>query len=109
MDNKQFELAMAQYRQALALDPEVFDHNSPFGISGALRTPEDRARHAYEMAKLYASTGNVERALHYLRRAMEEGYPQIGNAYKEKSFASLRDDERFLSLMKQRPVAIPQQ
>ncbi|HVP65041.1 MAG TPA: tetratricopeptide repeat protein [candidate division Zixibacteria bacterium] len=109
MDNKQFDLAMAEYRHALSLDPEVFDHNSPFGVSAALRSPEDQARHAYEMAKLYASIGDFERALRYLRKAMEEGYPEIRNVYKEKSFASLREDERFVSLMKQRPVAIPQQ
>ncbi|HUO59035.1 MAG TPA: tetratricopeptide repeat protein [Candidatus Acidoferrales bacterium] len=109
MDNKQFELAMAEYRQALALDPEVFDRNSPFGVSGQLRTPADHARHAYEMAKLYASIGDTERALRFLRRAMEEGYPEIGEVYKDKSFARLREDERFMTLMKERPVPISQQ
>lgn len=109
MDNNQMDLAMAEYRAALAIDPEVFDHSSPFGVSGALRSPEDRARHAYELAKLYASIGDKERALRLLRKAMEEGYPEIGNAYKEKSFAVLREDERFMTLMKERPVAIPQQ
>ena len=59
------------------------------------------------MAKLYAKSGSTDRALQYLRKAMEEGYKKVDDAYKDPEFAELRKDERFAELMKERPLALP--
>jgi hypothetical protein len=37
---------------------------------------------------------------------MEDGYPKIDEVYRDKEFAPVRNDERFLALMKERPVAV---
>jgi len=109
MDNKEYGLAAVEYRRALELDPGVFERSSPYGVSGRLTTPEDVARYNFEMARLFASLGDNEHALHCLRRALEDGYPRINDVYKDKEFTKLRSDERFTALMKDRPPALPHQ
>ncbi len=49
-----------------------------------------------------------ERSLHYLRKAMEDGYKDIKNVYKDAEFSDLRKDPRFAELMAARPVPIPE-
>ncbi len=95
----------AEYQTALQLDPNVFESRSNVGVS-ALMTPEDRAKYAYTLAKMYAKNGQMDRALLYLRRAMEDGYKDINKVYEDNEFATLRKDERFLALMAQPPVAV---
>ncbi len=106
MDNKQFERGMAEYRKAFELDPSFFEHASRNGISAHMGSPQDRAQFSFVMAKLFAASGDLDRALHFLRSAMEDGYPRIEEVYRDKEFAHVVKDERFLALMKERPVAI---
>lgn len=108
LEKKDFENGTKEYRRAFELDPEVFERSSRSGISARMSSPEDRARFSYVLAKLFASNGNNEKALYYLRKAMEDGYPEIQNVYKDTEFASLRKDERFTELMSARPTAIQQ-
>jgi hypothetical protein len=60
------------------------------------------------LAKLYASSGDVDKSLLYLKKSLEDGFPEIDKVYKDAEFASLRKDQRFAELMAQRPNAIPQ-
>jgi len=106
MDLKEYVRGMAEYRKAFALDPAFFERTSESGISARMSSPDDRAQFAFVMARLFASAGDTERALHFLRAAMEDGYPKIDDVYSDKEFASVLKDERFLALMKERPVAI---
>ncbi len=106
--HKKFEQAMEEYQRALQLDPLVFERRSQAGIAAQMSSPEDRAHYSYVLARMYAKTGDFDRSLTYLRKAMEDGYKQIDDVYKEPEFASLRKDPRFAELMASRPVAIPQ-
>jgi tetratricopeptide (TPR) repeat protein len=106
MDARQFDRGMTEYRKAFALDPSFFDHASQNGISAHLRTPRDRAQFSFVMARLFAANGDLDRTLHFLRIAIEEGYPAIDEVYRDKEFAQVRNDERFLALMKERPVSV---
>lgn len=108
VERKEMDRGVLEYRRAMELDPEVFERSSRTGIAARMSSPEDRARFFYTMAKLYASAGNVEKSLEYLKRAMEDGYPEINKVYKDSEFAELRKDQRFTELMAQRPAAIPQ-
>lgn len=99
--------AVAQYAKALELDPDIFERRSSVGIVAQMSSPEDRAQFSYLMAKMYAQMGQFDRSLLYLRRAMEEGYKDIGNVYQDEEFAKLRKDQRFVALMAQPPPAIP--
>lgn len=105
---KEISRAMAEYQRALQLDPAVFDHQSAAGVAAQLSSPEDRAHYSYVLAKMYAQSGNFDRSLNYLRKAMEDGYKGIDDVYKDQEFAGLRKDPRFNELMVSKPVAIPQ-
>jgi tetratricopeptide (TPR) repeat protein len=106
MDSKQFERGMAEYRRAFELDPSFFERASQNGVSAHMGSPQDRAQFHFVMARLFAGSGDLDRALHFLRSAIEEGYPSINEVYRDKEFAQVRNDERFLALMKDRPVAV---
>lgn len=108
LQNKDLERGIAEYRRAYELDPTIFDRSSQVGVAARMAAPEDRARFSYIVAKLYASSGDFDRALLALRRAMEDGYGEIDKVYKEPEFAKLREDQRFADLMASRPPAIPQ-
>jgi tetratricopeptide (TPR) repeat protein len=104
---KQFEKAIDSYSKAVQLDPDIFDRSSHAGVQAKLPSPEDRARYDYVLAKMYASNGVADRSLHYLKKAMEEGYKDIKNVYRDNEFSSLRKDPRFAELMAAKTTAIP--
>ncbi|MGB9234023.1 MAG: tetratricopeptide repeat protein, partial [Terriglobales bacterium] len=72
---KEFEKASADYAKALQLDHDIFERSERGGgVQARLPSPEDRAHYDYVLAKLYARNGMPDRSLHYLRKAMEDGY-----------------------------------
>jgi len=105
---KELSRAMAEYQRAFQLDPTVFERNSKTGVVAQMSSPADRAQYSYLLAKMFAESGDLNRSLDYLRKAMEDGYSGIGEVYKEKEFAALRKDPRFNELMASKQVAIPQ-
>lgn len=104
---KQFEKAIQNYSKAMELDPDIFERTSRAGVLAQLPSPEDRAHYDYVLAKLYARTGVPERSLHYLKKAMEEGYKDIKNVYRDNEFSTLRNDPRFAELMAAKTTSIP--
>lgn len=104
---KEYGRASADYAMALQLDPDIFERTSKSGVQALLPSPEERARYEYVVAKLYAKAGNDDRSLHYLRKAMEDGYKDIKNVYKDTEFSTLRKDPRFAELMASKTLAIP--
>jgi tetratricopeptide (TPR) repeat protein len=104
---KQFDKAIQSYSKAMELDPDIFERTSHAGVLAQLPSPEDRAHYDYVLAKLYAKMGVADRSLHYLRKAMEDGYKDIKNVYKDNEFAALRKDPRFAELMAAKTTAIP--
>jgi tetratricopeptide (TPR) repeat protein len=103
---KQFEKAVHNYAKAVELDPDVFERSSHAGVMAQLPSPEDRAHYDYVLAKLYARNGVTDRSLHYLKKAMEEGYKDIKNVYRDDEFSTLRKDPRFAELMGTKTLAI---
>jgi tetratricopeptide (TPR) repeat protein len=104
---KQFEKAIQSYAKAVELDPDVFERSSHAGVQAQLPSPADRAHYDYVLAKLYARTGVADRSLHYLKKALEEGYKDIKDVYKDNEFSTLRKDPRFAELMAAKTPAIP--
>lgn len=104
---RRFDKAILNYARAVQLDPDVFERSSHAGVQAQLPSPSDRAHYDYVLAKLYAQTGVPDRSLHYLKKAMEEGYKDIKNVYKDNEFSTLRKDPRFAELMASKTTAIP--
>ncbi|MGB7331852.1 MAG: tetratricopeptide repeat protein, partial [Terriglobales bacterium] len=103
---KRFEKAIECYAKAVQLDPSIFDRSSHAGVQAKLPSPEDRAHYDYVLAKMFAKTGVNDRSLHYLKKAMEDGYKDIKNVYKDDEFAALRKDPRFAELMAAKTTSI---
>lgn len=104
---KEFDPAVLAYEHAVQLDPDVFERTSRGGVQAQLPSPGDRAHYDYTVAKLYAKMGLSDRSLEYLRKAMEEGYKDFKNVYKDVEFAELRKDKRFTELMAVKTPALP--
>jgi Flp pilus assembly protein TadD len=91
--------AMTEYARALELDGDIFSSNATEGITAQVRTPEQRARVSYLIAKAYAKRGNMDGALEYLRRAKEDRYPELAKVYEDTEFAGLWQDPRLNKLV----------
>lgn len=96
---KNYELAFATYQKALELDPEVFEHRSSHGVLLQERSVEERAKFHYYLAKTYAKAGMTDRALLYIRKALEEGFKERDKFKQEPEFAALRDIPEFKQIM----------
>ena len=105
---KEFDPAVAAYQHAVELDPDVFERTSRGGVQAQLPSPGDRARYDFTVAKLYAKMGYSDRSLEYLRKAMEEGYKDFKEVYKDTEFAALRKDKRFAELVATKTPALPE-
>jgi tetratricopeptide (TPR) repeat protein len=106
--NKNFDQAVVAYQKAVEIDPNVFENSSRAGVQAQLPSPEDRAHYDYTVAKLYAKMGFSDRSLEYLKKALEEGYKDFKNVYKDAEFAELRKDKRFTELMASKPAPLPE-
>ena len=65
---------------------------------------EDRAKYAFFLARMYASRGDLERCLEWLKKAKEEGYKNMADVYKQAEFTSIRQDARLAEVV---PPPIP--
>ena len=70
---RNYQKASLEYQKALDLDPEVFEHRSTNGVLLQERSVVERAKFHYYLAKTYAKAGANDRALQYMRKALEEG------------------------------------
>jgi hypothetical protein len=68
---------------------------------------QDRAKFHYYMAKTYAAAGYVERALAYLRKALEEGFKEKDKIIDQVEFAALKDNPEFQQLLASNVHVIP--
>jgi len=100
---KKYNEAMEAYNTALKLDADVFEHRSMGGSLMQERTVEERAMFHFYLAKLYAGAGQTERALQYMRMALEEGFSDRKKFIEEPEFSTLQDLPEFKELLAYQP------
>jgi Tfp pilus assembly protein PilF len=95
---KKLDRALAEYARALELNPDALT-SSNSGVTAQIASPEERARYAFMLAKIFAQRGDAEMCIKNLRKAKEEGYRELTNVYKEAEFASVRSDPRLAEIV----------
>ncbi len=98
-----YKRAGDSYQEALRLDPDVFEHHSTFGVLMQDHTVAERAKFHYYLAKMYAKQGSTDRALQYVRKALEEGFNEPRKFMEESEFAGLRENATFQQILKSDP------
>jgi tetratricopeptide (TPR) repeat protein len=100
---KKYKECFEAYEHALALDPEVFEHRSSYGVLLQERSVQEKAKYHYYLARIYAKSGNNERALLYLRKALEEGLKEREKLMEDSEFAGMRELPEFKELVAAEP------
>jgi tetratricopeptide (TPR) repeat protein len=98
-----FKHASVYYEQALEMDPDVFEHRGGFGTIMQERTVDELANFHLYLAKAYAKRGSNERALMYLRKALEEGIKDRNKIPEIPEFTELKKDPGFQQLLAENP------
>ena len=97
---KKYKEASEEYQTALSLDPEVFEHRNSHGVLLQERSVEERAKFHFYLAKTYAKSGQTERALLYIRKAIEEGFKERQKFAADADFNAIKNMPEFQELMK---------
>jgi len=100
---KDYKHASESWQKALALDPEVFENRSTQGILIQQQSVEERAKYHMYLARTYARAGNEDRALTYIRKALEEGFKERRKIAEDPAFSKLKDLPEFKELMAMEP------
>jgi tetratricopeptide (TPR) repeat protein len=94
-ETKDFGGARKEMATALKLEPGIFDHEgSTGGVQAHVLTSHDRARFSFEMAKLYAQNGQIDKMLHSLAMASEEGMDIQREMSRDTTLVKFVDDPR---------------
>lgn len=100
---KDYKRAEESWQQALAIDPDVFENHSTQGVLLQERSVEERAKFHYFLAQGYAKKGLNDRALLYIRKALEEGFKDRKKLQEDPAFAALQDLPEFKQLLALEP------
>jgi len=101
---KRFDQAWQEYRTALSIDPKVAAHESSVGA--VVYAGGANAEFFFYMAKAFASVGNAEDAVRYLRHALEDGFNDPKRIDNDPDFKKISQHPAFVELMRNPPVAI---
>ncbi|MGH9741749.1 MAG: tetratricopeptide repeat protein, partial [Candidatus Acidiferrum sp.] len=103
---RKYDEAISAFRQGLTLDPLLFEHiGSRDGSILQDRSVDDRGRFDFLLAKSFAQAGDLERCIHYLQKAKDEGYKDIASIKKDPSFAAALKSPEVQELLAPKPTA----
>jgi tetratricopeptide (TPR) repeat protein len=94
VEDKKFPEAMDAFKNALAIDPTVFDRKGGNGTVIQQRTATDPGLFYFFVAKSYAIAGDAERAARYLKLSRDDGYKEFATAQTDPAFAKVIKDPR---------------
>jgi len=100
----QYKKGWEVYKQALAVDPQIFDRNAGPRIENPASV-QDRGAMNYYMAKGCVRAGKNDRAIEYLRMALNEGFTSPRKIAADEEFAGLHGLPAFDLLMAEQQKA----
>jgi tetratricopeptide (TPR) repeat protein len=93
-----YEKGWEVYKQALAVDPQIFDRSQGPKVENPA-TVQQRGAMNYYMAKGCVRAGQNDRAIEYLRMALNEGFTSAKKLAADNEFATLRGIPAFEQLI----------
>ena len=96
--DRDYKQGWAAYQEALKLDPQVFDHSDSVRIENP-GSIQDRGAMNFYMAKGCMKAGLPDRAIEYLRMALNEGFTTPKKIIADTEFDPLHKMPAFLQLM----------
>lgn len=93
-----YEKGWEVYKQALAIDPQIFERTQGPKVENPA-TVQQRGAMNYYMAKGCVRAGQNDRAIEYLRMALNEGFTSPKKLAVDNEFASLRGLPAFEQLI----------
>lgn len=100
---KEYQRAADAWQTALKLNPEVFESRSTQGVLLQERSVEERGKFHFYLAQTYAKAGMNDRALQYIRKALEEGFKERKKFEEDPAFAAMKNLPEFKELMASEP------
>jgi len=91
-NTKKYTEAFQQFRQALTLDPHAFEHNDRAGSMTQDRSVSNHGLFFFMLAREYAQMGDAKLCADNLRKAIDEGYPDVATAKTDPLFKKVVDD-----------------
>lgn len=99
-EQKNYPAARREIATALGLDPTIFERrDGEGGIAAQVLSQADRARFAFEMARMYAEAGLQDSMLHSLAVASESGMDIQPEMRKDPTLVKFADDPRVVTLV----------
>lgn len=98
MIQAKYNRGAAMYKRALALDPHVFEQSVSPAIESGVPIEQRGAIHYY-LARNCAQAGFNDRAVAYLKKALDEGFVTPDQVARDITFAALRALPAFQQLL----------
>jgi tetratricopeptide (TPR) repeat protein len=95
-----YQKGMAELRKGLMLDPGVVGRGEGMALAQAPSKGTSTEK-SYFIARVYASMGDVDRAVENLRQALNAGFTDIDAIRREPDFDKIRHDTKFVAFMRE--------
>jgi tetratricopeptide (TPR) repeat protein len=97
---QKYKKGVKMYQKAFAIDESVFAPERAAMVEGG-GSREQRMAINYYIAQTFAKAGNQQKALIFLRKAMDEGFKDRKRLDEDQDFAVLRNTPEFQQLLNQ--------
>ena len=97
-----YDEGFQSFQEAFRLDPAILEKISSSGT--IIRTADmNQGIQNFYIAKLYVQSGQPEKALSYLLKALENGFDDYDKITKDPDFKTLAQDERLARMLPSKP------
>lgn len=98
LSERKYKKGWESYQSALKLDPAIFDHSTSVRVENPASV-QDRGAMNFYMAKSCVKAGMADRAVDYLRMALNEGFTTPKKILADAELAGLRTVPAFQQLL----------
>jgi tetratricopeptide (TPR) repeat protein len=98
LSERKYKKGWQEYQEAISLDPDIFAHSTSVRVENP-STVQDRGAMNFYMAKGCLKAGMPEKAIYYLRMALNEGFTTPKKILADAELATLHDNPDFQRML----------